>query len=88
MDDPAELLDYLAERIPGAHVKHGHLSRGPITEAAFEVEGRTMRARWSDSVPQPNRAASTWLVPSSIRVSGGTGVWPRIGIQLGSALAA
>jgi hypothetical protein len=44
-DDPLELLDYLAERIPAAHVKRGHLNRGPISEFAIDVEGRTFRAR-------------------------------------------
>jgi len=43
--DTAELLNYLAERIPIAHAKRGHLNRGPITEVAVEVEGRTFRAR-------------------------------------------
>lgn len=45
-DTPDELLEYLAEHVPGANVKRGHLNRGPITEAAFEVDGRTFRARW------------------------------------------
>lgn len=43
-DDPTELLDYLAERIPIARVKRGHLNRGPITEVIFDVGGRTVRA--------------------------------------------
>jgi len=43
--DTSELLDYLAERIPIAHAKRGHLNRGPITEVVVEVEGRTFRAR-------------------------------------------
>lgn len=61
--DPAELLDYLAERIPGMHVKHGHLNRGPITEAAFEVAGRTMRARWKkDELElEPPVELTAWL---------------------------
>ena len=42
-DDPIELLDYLAERIPIAKVKRGHLSRGPITEVIFDLGGRTFR---------------------------------------------
>ncbi len=44
-EDTSELLDYLAERIPIAHSKRGHLNRGPITEVVVEVEGRTFRAR-------------------------------------------
>jgi len=44
----AELLEYLSERIPTAHVKRGAWNRGPITEAAFDVSGRTFRARWKD----------------------------------------
>jgi len=44
-DDPAQLLDYLAERIPTAKVKRGHLNRGPITELVLEIAGRTFRAR-------------------------------------------
>jgi len=43
--DTSELLDYLAERLPIAHTKRGHLNRGPITEVVVEVEGRTFRAR-------------------------------------------
>ncbi|HSP09045.1 MAG TPA: hypothetical protein VLU92_05565 [Candidatus Dormibacteraeota bacterium] len=44
-EDTTELLGYLAERIPIAHIKRGHLNRGPITEVVVEVEGRTFRAR-------------------------------------------
>ncbi len=44
-DEPAELLDYLVERLPHAHVKRGHLNRGPITELSIDLEGRTFRAR-------------------------------------------
>ncbi len=43
--DASELLGYLAERIPIAHSKRGHLNRGPITEVVVEVEGRTFRVR-------------------------------------------
>jgi hypothetical protein len=46
-DEPIELLDYLAERIPTAKAKRGHLNRGPITEVVVEVAGRTFRARWN-----------------------------------------
>jgi hypothetical protein len=44
-DDPAQLLDYLVERIPHAKVKRGHLNRGPITELVLDIGGRTFRAR-------------------------------------------
>ena len=44
-DEPHELLDYLVERIPIAQAKRGHLNRGPITELAIEVDGRSFRAR-------------------------------------------
>jgi hypothetical protein len=40
-EDPDELLDYLAERIPIAKVKR---SRGRITELAVETRGRKCRA--------------------------------------------
>ena len=46
--DEAELLEYLAERIPTSHIKRGSWNRGPITEAAFDVSGRTFRARWKN----------------------------------------
>jgi hypothetical protein len=63
LDDPAELLDYLTERIPGAHAKRGHLNRGPVTEAAFEVDGRTFRARWKkDELElEPPVELTAWL---------------------------
>src|SRR6266566_8179514 len=44
----AELLEYLSERVPTAHVKRGAWNRGPITEAAFDVNGRTFLARWKN----------------------------------------
>lgn len=44
-DEPDELLDYLVERIPIAHVKRGHLNRGPITEVSIDVDGRSFQAR-------------------------------------------
>ena len=45
-DDPIELLDYLAERIPVAKVKRGHMNRGPVTELSVEVGGKGLRAFW------------------------------------------
>jgi hypothetical protein len=42
-DDTVELLEYLAERIPIAKVKRGHMNRGPITEVIFDVGGRSFR---------------------------------------------
>jgi len=44
-DSPRELLDYIAERIPIAHAKRGHLNRGSVTEFSVDIEGRTFRAR-------------------------------------------
>src|SRR5438105_14068267 len=49
-DEPDELLDYLVERIPIAQVKRGHLNRGPITELAIDVDGRSFRARFKNEV--------------------------------------
>jgi hypothetical protein len=40
-EDPDELLDYLAEKIPIAKVKRNH---GRITELTVEARGRTFRA--------------------------------------------
>ena len=44
-EDTSELLDYLVEKIPIAKAKRGHLNRGPITELAFDIGGRSFRAR-------------------------------------------
>ncbi|HEY1420374.1 MAG TPA: hypothetical protein VGG90_06670 [Candidatus Dormibacteraeota bacterium] len=44
-EDTTELLEYLAERIPIAKSKRGHLNRGQVTEVVVDVEGRTFRAR-------------------------------------------
>jgi hypothetical protein len=62
-DDPNELLEYLAEHVPGANVKRGHLSRGPITEVAFGVGDRTFRARWKkeELELQPPVELTAWL---------------------------
>ena len=49
-DDPAELLDYLVERIPIAKGKRGHLNRGPVTEVAFDLGGRTFKVHWKKEV--------------------------------------
>jgi hypothetical protein len=49
-DDPAELLDYLVERIPIARTKRGHLNRGPITEVVFELGGRSFKVQWKKEV--------------------------------------
>jgi len=47
-DEPSELLDYLVERIPIAQVKRGHLNRGPITEVAIDLDGRSFRAKFKN----------------------------------------
>ena len=62
-DDPNELLEYLVEHVPGVHFKRGPLNRGPITEAAFEVDGRTFRARWKreELELQPPVELTAWL---------------------------
>ena len=62
-DEPAELLDYLVERIPSAKAKRGHLNRGPIAELIVEVGGRTFRARWNKEVLefQPPVLLTAWL---------------------------
>ena len=44
-DEPVELLDYLAQHLPVAQAKRGHLNRGPITELSIDVNGRSFRAR-------------------------------------------
>ena len=49
-DEPKELLDYLVERIPIAKTKRGHLNRGPITEVAFDLGGRTFKVQWRKEV--------------------------------------
>jgi hypothetical protein len=49
-EDTTELLDYLAERIPIAKPKRGHLNRGPITEVVIDVEGRSFRVRNKDGL--------------------------------------
>jgi hypothetical protein len=40
-EDPADLLDYLAEKIPIAKVKRG---RGRVTDLTVETRGRSCRA--------------------------------------------
>jgi hypothetical protein len=49
-EDTTELLDYLAERIPIAKSKRGHLNRGPITEVVIDVDGRSFRVRNKDGL--------------------------------------
>ena len=45
-DDTAELLDYLAERIPIARVKREHRNRGPVTDLSVDLGGKTFRVYW------------------------------------------
>ena len=40
------LLEYLAAKVPNAHVKRGHLNHRSIIDISFEVGGRTYRAHW------------------------------------------
>lgn len=72
-DDQSELLEYLVEHIPSAHVKRGPLNRGPLTEVAFEVGGRTFRARWrKDELDlQPAVALTAWIDLLLTRLSDG-----------------
>ena len=42
-DDPDELLEYLADRIPIAKVKRVHRNRGAIIEVSIEVGGRRFK---------------------------------------------
>ena len=43
--DGNALHEVVEERIPIAHVKRGHLNRGPITEVSIDVDGRSFHAR-------------------------------------------
>jgi hypothetical protein len=43
-EDPDELLEYLAEKIPIAKTKRPHRNRGPITELTVDVGGRVFKA--------------------------------------------
>lgn len=49
-DDPAELLEYLVERIPIAKIKRGHLNRGPITEVVVDLGSRSFKVHWRKEV--------------------------------------
>lgn len=62
-EDTTELVDYLVERIPIAKVKRGHLNRGPITEVAFEVDGRSFRLRNKEGALEvtPPVTLSAWV---------------------------
>ena len=62
-DDPIELLDYLAERVPIAKVKRGHMNRGPITELTVDVGGRSLRAFWKKEAleVQPPVHLTAWV---------------------------
>lgn len=73
LGDEAELLEYLSERIPTAHVKRGPWNRGPITEAAFEVAGKTFRARWKNETLdlEPPVDLTAWLDLLLTRLSDG-----------------
>jgi hypothetical protein len=61
--EPAELLEYLVEHVPSAHVKRGTLHRGPLTEVAFETGDKTFRARWrkEEWELQPPVSLTAWL---------------------------
>jgi hypothetical protein len=61
--DASELLDYLAEHIPSAHVKRGALHRGALSEVSFEAGGKTYRARWrKDELElEPPVSLTAWI---------------------------
>jgi hypothetical protein len=62
-DDPAELLDYLVERIPIAKTKRGHLNRGQITEVVFDLGGRSFKMHWKKEalVVDPPVHLTAWV---------------------------
>jgi hypothetical protein len=62
-DDPIELLDYLAERIPIAKVTRGRHNRGHATDLSVGVGGRTFRIYWKkDSLEvQPPVHLTAWV---------------------------
>ena len=62
-EDATELIDYLAERIPIAKIKRGHMNRGPITELSFDVRGRTFRIYWKkeELEVQPPVHLTAWV---------------------------
>ena len=70
-NDAVELLEYLTERIPNSHMKRGPLNRGPISEAAFDLGGRTFRARWrkEELDLEPPVELTAWLDLLITRVS-------------------
>ena len=69
--EPEEMLDYLVEVLPHAHVKRGAMNRGAISEAVFEVGGKTFRARWrkDDLELEPPVDMTAWLDLLLTRVS-------------------
>lgn len=62
-EDTTELLDYLVERIPIAKAKRGHLNRGPITEVAIDLDGRSFRVRNKEGALEvtPPVTLSAWV---------------------------
>jgi hypothetical protein len=62
-DDLTELLDYVAERIPIAKIKRGHMNRGPITELSVDVGGKSLRAYWKKEAleVQPPVHVTAWV---------------------------
>jgi hypothetical protein len=62
-DNPAELVDYLVERIPIAKTKRGHLNRGPITEVVFDLGGRSFKMQWKKEalVVEPPVHLTAWV---------------------------
>ena len=71
--DAAELLDYLAEHVPSANVKHGALHRGPLTEVSFDAGGKVFRARMrKDELDlEPPVSLTAWIDLLLTRLSDG-----------------
>ena len=60
---PADLLDYLAERIPGAVVRRGLFGRGRVRDLVVEAGGERFRARIRRGrfVLQPPAGEGAWV---------------------------
>jgi hypothetical protein len=79
-EDTSGLIDYLAERIPIAKVKRGHLNRGPITELVIDVEGRAFRARVKNEQVEvvPPVHLTAWVDLLLTKLSDGAAVNPEL----------
>jgi hypothetical protein len=75
-DDPVQLLDYLAERIPIAKVKRAHRNRGPIGEVIVDVGGRKFRVYKKKEIleVEPQVRLTAWIDLLLTRLSDAAGV--------------